>query len=76
MQQMFRQQPDSAGRNLVDVEKANYARHQPVLERIVRQYGFPGVRQVGKTSSHNFWLMVQHADAHPEFQPLPGGVWE
>ncbi|WP_139921894.1 DUF6624 domain-containing protein [Hymenobacter sp. DG01] len=68
MQQMFKQLPDSAGRHLVEVEKENYARHQPVLEKIVRQVGYPGFRQVGEKSSHNFWLLVQHADAHPAFQ--------
>ncbi|SHL75285.1 hypothetical protein [Hymenobacter psychrotolerans] len=68
MQQMFRQQPDSAGRDLVQVEKDNFARHQPVLEKIVRQVGYPGFRLVGQKSSDNFWLMAQHADAHPDFQ--------
>jgi hypothetical protein len=34
----------------------------------VRQYGYPGSRQVGEKSSNNFWLLVQHADAHPDFQ--------
>ncbi|OGX90369.1 DUF6624 domain-containing protein [Hymenobacter coccineus] len=68
MQQMFKQQPDSAGRDLVEVEKENFARHQPILERIVRQYGYPGFRQVGPKSANNFWLLVQHADAHPDFQ--------
>lgn len=68
MQQLFKQLPDSAGRSLFDVEKENYARHQPVLERIVRQIGYPGFRQVGEKSSSNFWLLVQHADAHPDFQ--------
>ena len=68
MQQMFHQLPDSAGRNLEDVENTNFARHQPVLEAIVRQYGYPGFRQVGKKSANNFWLLVQHADAYPDFQ--------
>jgi hypothetical protein len=68
MQRMVRQQPDSAGRNLVEVEQENFARHQPILEKIVGQYGYPGVRQVGKKSAYNFWLLVQHADAHPAFQ--------
>ncbi|UOQ78413.1 hypothetical protein MUN84_07525 [Hymenobacter sp. 5516J-16] len=68
MQRLFQQLPDSAGRNLVDVEKENYARHQPVLEKIVRQVGYPGFRQVGEKSAGNFWLLVQHADAHPDFQ--------
>ncbi|QNH61922.1 DUF6624 domain-containing protein [Hymenobacter sediminicola] len=68
MQRLFNQQPDSAGRDLVQVEKENFARHQPILEKIVRQYGYPGFRQVGEKSSNNFWLLVQHADAYPEFQ--------
>lgn len=67
-QQIFQQKPDSAGRDLVQVEEDNFARHQPVLERIVRQYGYPGFKQVGEKSSNNFWLLVQHADAHPDFQ--------
>ncbi|TGE05411.1 hypothetical protein [Hymenobacter fodinae] len=58
MQQLFKQLPDSAGRNLVQVEADNFARHQPILERIVRQVGYPGFRQVGETSSNNFWLLV------------------
>ena len=68
MQQMFKQLPDSAGRDLVDVENENFARHQPILEKIVRQVGYPGIRQVGEKSANNFWLLVQHADAYPEFQ--------
>ena len=75
MQEMMRRgsMPDSAKKNLVarDLEaeeKANFARHQPILERIIKQYGFPGFKQVGKKSSSNFWLLVQHADAHPDFQ--------
>lgn len=68
MQQMFKQLPDSVGRNLEDVEKLNFASHQPLLEKIVKQYGYPGFKQVGKKSSDNFWLLVQHADAHPDFQ--------
>lgn len=43
-QRMFKQLPDSAGRDLEKVEMANFARHQPLLEKIVRQYGFPGYR--------------------------------
>lgn len=68
MQHIVQQQPDSAGRDLVQVEKDNFARHQPILESIIQHYGFPGIRQVGEKSSGNFWLLVQHADAHPDFQ--------
>lgn len=68
MQRLFQQLADSAGRNLIQVEKDNFARHQPLLEKIVKQYGCPGFRQVGRKSADNFWLLVQHADAHPDFQ--------
>ena len=68
MQQLFKQLPDSAGRDLVQVEQLNFARHQPILEKIVRQYGYPGFRQVGEKSANNFWLLVQQADAYPSFQ--------
>lgn len=68
MQQLFKQLPDTAGRNLVQVEQENFARHQPILEKIVRQIGYPGIRQVGEQSANNFWLLVQHADAYPDFQ--------
>jgi hypothetical protein len=51
MQRIMKQQPDSAGRKLEEVEKANFVRHQPVLERIVQHYGYPGIRQVGPLSS-------------------------
>lgn len=69
MQQMFKQLPDSAGRDLVQVEKDNSARHQPILERIIKQIGYPGFRQVGEKSSSNFWLLthtlmpIQHFSA-------------
>jgi hypothetical protein len=52
MPRIVEQQPDSAGRNLVQVD----------------QYGYPGWRQVGEKSANNFWLLVQHARAHPDFQ--------
>ncbi|AHJ97831.1 hypothetical protein Hsw_2236 [Hymenobacter swuensis DY53] len=68
MQQLFKQLPDSADRDLVQVEKENFARHQPLLEKIVRQVGYPGFQQVGEKSANNFWLLVQHADAYPAFQ--------
>ncbi|WBO83429.1 DUF6624 domain-containing protein [Hymenobacter yonginensis] len=68
MQRLMEQQPDSAGRDLYKVEKDNFARHQPVLEAIVKRFGYPGFRQVGEQSANNFWLLVQHADAYPKFQ--------
>jgi hypothetical protein len=69
MQEMMRgQTADSVKKRLVAEQYVNFARHQPVLEAIVRKYGYPGFKQVGETSAKNFFLLVQHADAHPAFQ--------
>jgi hypothetical protein len=38
------------------------------LRQIFKQYGFPGYNLIGKESSHNFWLLMQHADNFPSFQ--------
>jgi len=59
---------DSTRNRLIAEEQANYVRHQPILEAMIRQHGFPGYAMVGEKSSDNFWLVVQHADAHPDFQ--------
>lgn len=69
MQAMMRgQTADSTKKRLVAEQYVNFARHQPVLEAIVKKYGYPGIKQVGETSAKNFFLLVQHADAHPAFQ--------
>ncbi|MEZ4920342.1 MAG: DUF6624 domain-containing protein [Saprospiraceae bacterium] len=41
---------------------------QQEVKKIYAQYGYPGIDLVGKVSSHNFWLLVQHCDTDPEFQ--------
>lgn len=43
-------------------------RNIPVLKKIVHQYGFAGYNLVGKESSDNFWMLVQHSDADVAFQ--------
>ncbi|AWM33490.1 DUF6624 domain-containing protein [Hymenobacter nivis] len=69
MQEMMRgQTADSTKKRLVAEQYVNFARHQPVLEAIVKKCGYPGTKQVGETSAKNFFLLVQHADAYPVFQ--------
>jgi len=70
MQEMMQhgQMPDSTMKRLIAEEQATFARHQPILEAILCHYCYPGFRQVGEQSATNFWLLVQHADAYPEFQ--------
>ena len=35
---------------------------------MIDEYGYLGYEKVGKISSNNFWLFIQHADQYPEFQ--------
>jgi hypothetical protein len=53
---------------LMDRQDEVMRRHKPLLENILRTHGFPSYALVGKTSSHNFWLLVQHCDDDPAFQ--------
>ncbi len=47
-----------------NVDERNTAR----MKDIIKQHGWPGKSLVGKDGSHAAWLLVQHADADPEFQ--------
>lgn len=38
------------------------------LKTLVRTHGFPTAAQVGEGGVHATWLLVQHADADPDFQ--------
>jgi len=38
------------------------------IHALFSQHGYLGYDKIGIESSHNFWLLVQHADKHPEFQ--------
>lgn len=40
----------------------------PLVKKILDTYGFPGYDLVGKESSTNYWLLVQHSDFDLPFQ--------
>lgn len=64
-----RAQKQQAPRDFGAEQLAIAARHQPLLQAIVRKYGYPGVQQVGENSARNFALLVQQADfKHFRFQ--------
>lgn len=44
------------------------AQHTSRMIEIVATYGWPGPSLVGRDGSSAAWLLVQHADADPEFQ--------
>lgn len=56
--------PEQAEKDFRAATRSNHLH----LKKIVKQYGFPSFRFVGKSSSHNFWMMVQHSDFDVPFQ--------
>jgi hypothetical protein len=50
------------------IEKETFVRHTIVLKEILKKYGFPNFDKVGKESSNNYWLCVQHCDDDVKFQ--------
>lgn len=50
--------------NISKTDSLNYFE----LEKVIQKNGYPTISRFGSTSSHNFWLMVQHQDNHIDFQ--------
>lgn len=48
--------------NISDLDNLNRAK------KIIQQYGWPKISQIGKDGQNNLWLIVQHADQDIEFQ--------
>lgn len=55
-------------KELEKIKNETFIRHINILKTIINTFGFPGFDKVGKTSSFNFWLCVQHCDKDLEFQ--------
>lgn len=57
-----------------EIQKINSEIHQADTEnlikakRILQQYGWPKLSDIGKDGANNFWLVVQHADNDVVFQ--------
>lgn len=54
--------------NLLKIENETFIRHTTLLKEILKKYGFPNFDKVGKESSTNYWLCVQHCDHDLNFQ--------
>jgi len=52
----------------VPATMASDAKHTARVKAILAEHGWPPVSEVGKDGSSAFWVLVQHADADPEFQ--------
>ena len=61
---------DQAARKKYDGEAMQKvdAKNYPEIVRIYERYGWPRVSLVGEEAAGNYWLLVQHADAHKDFQ--------
>ena len=55
---------DLVMKRIMETDSLNYLVIKPMFDK----YGYLGIDKVGVQSSHNFWLLVQHADFHPDFQ--------
>ena len=44
------------------------AQNYPEIVRIYDRYGWPFISLVGEEAASNYWLLVQHADVHKDFQ--------
>lgn len=55
---------DSAGKAFQKIIHSNFS----AIKSIADIYGFPGYDLVGKESSENYWMLVQHSDFDVPFQ--------
>jgi hypothetical protein len=53
-----------ANKKIQETDSLNFIK----VNKLFDKFGFPGFKEVGKQSSHNFWLLVQHFDKEPNFQ--------
>ena len=61
--------PDSAKlAEAYDMMRRTDSLNHLALIDIVNRYGFPDYDQLGVEGTHNFWLLMQHQDQHPDFQ--------
>jgi hypothetical protein len=55
---------DELANKMIETDSLNFI----VAKSIFDMHGFPGFDKVGKESSHNFWLIIQHQDRNINFQ--------
>lgn len=60
----FKKPPLPLNKELMEVDHQNRTR----MKEIVATYGWPGKTLVGVDGAQAAWLLVQHADADPDFQ--------
>lgn len=53
---------------LFEIKEKTFARQIPILKEIFKTNGYPTFEKVGKESSNNFFILVQHSDVDVKFQ--------
>lgn len=54
--------------NQVEIIRKIDASNLIEAKKILQENGYPGIDLVGKRSSHNYWILIQHCDSDPKFQ--------
>jgi hypothetical protein len=49
---------------IMETDSLNYL----IIKKLFVKEGYLGNNKIGVFSAHNFWLLIQHADKHPDFQ--------
>ena len=62
--EVFSMDISTAQKKVMETDSWNYL----LLKDLVDEYGFLNPELVGNKGTHNFWLLVQHQDANPDFQ--------
>lgn len=60
--------PVAAIQQQADLQKETFIRHVQNIKDIYAKYGYPTIKMVGEEASHNFFVIIQHADKDIEFQ--------
>jgi hypothetical protein len=61
---LIERKDDRLWQHVEQIDQRNTTR----LKTIVERYGWPGRSLVGEDGAHAAWLLVQHANAYPNFQ--------
>lgn len=52
------------------IRKQTFDKDIPIIKEIYAKYGYPTIKMVGKETSSNYFILIQHADSDPAFQSI------
>lgn len=63
-----RSAPVDSMKILFGIKEKTFVRHIPIIKAIFKNNAYPTFEKVGKESSNNFFILVQHSDKDVKFQ--------